>query len=126
MDNESYRKLCLKQQTELRKILRNPDQHVDAIQLFMCQHAMLHSAMMVQTEAWSFEDAVLDDMSEQQIRRIPQNCDHSVAWTIWHIARIEDIAMNMLVAGTPQIMIQDNWLRKMNMDTLAPATRWEK
>lgn len=117
MEFESYRKLCLKQQTDLRKIMGNPDQLEGAILLFMRQHAMLHSAKMAQTEPWSFEDAVLDDMAEKRIRRIPRNCDHSVAWTIWHIARIEDTAMNLLVAGTPQVLNQDNWLRQMNIET---------
>ena len=116
MDEVSYRKLCLKQQTELRKGLENPDQFMDAIQLFMRQHAMLHSAKMAQTELWSFEDAVLDDMTEQHIRRIPRNCEHSVAWIFWHIARIEDTAMNLLVASSPQILNQDNWLQQMNIE----------
>jgi hypothetical protein len=126
MDNESYRKLCLKQQTELRKIMGNPDQHEDAIHLFMCQHAMLHSAKIAHTEPWSFEDAVLNDMTEQQIRHIPQNCDHSVAWTIWHIARIEDTAMNLLAAGTPQVLDQDNWVRQMNVDTSSTGNAMEE
>lgn len=117
---ESYRKLCLSQQTELRRIMMSFNQHQAAIEMFLCQHAMLHSAKMAQTEPWSFEDEVLDDMTEEQIRRIPQNCDHSVAWNIWHIARIEDVAMNLLVAGGPQILHRDNWLERMkisNRDT---------
>lgn len=112
---ESYRKLCLKQQTELRRIMMSFSQHPKAIELFLSQHAILHSAKMAQTEPWSFEDEVLNDMVEEQIRRIPQNCDHSVAWNIWHIARIEDVAMNLLVAGSPQILYRDNWLERMKI-----------
>jgi hypothetical protein len=112
---ESYRKLCLKQQTDLRRIMMSFSQHQVAINLFLSQHAMLHSAKIAQTEPWSFEDEVLNDMVEEQIRRIPQNCDHSVAWNVWHIARIEDVAMNLLVAGNPQILNQDNWLKRMNI-----------
>jgi hypothetical protein len=70
---------------------------------------------MAQTEPWSFEDELLNDMTDEQIRRIPQNCDHSVAWNIWHIARIEDVAMNLLVAGSPQILHRDNWLERMKI-----------
>jgi hypothetical protein len=110
---ESFRKLCLKQQTELRRILTSFNQYDKGIQLFLSQHAMLHSAKMAQTEPWSFEDQVFSDMSEEQIRRIPRNCDHSVAWLIWHIARCEDITMNLLVAGSPQILHRDNWLKQM-------------
>jgi hypothetical protein len=115
---ESYRKLCLQRQTELRRIMARSERHDEAIQLFLSQHTMLHSAKMVAgmaarmagTEPWSFEDEVLDDMTEEQIRRIPRNCEHSVVWIIWHIARCEDITMNLLVAGNPQVLNRDGWL----------------
>jgi hypothetical protein len=111
---ESYRKLCLKRQTELRQIMAHPEQHDEAIEMFLSQHAMLHSAKMVaKTEPWSFEDEVLDNMAEEQIRRVPQGCEHSVAWIIWHIARCEDITMNLLVAGSPQVLNQDGWLERI-------------
>jgi hypothetical protein len=112
---ESYRKLLNKQQTELRRVLLSFSQHDKAIQLFMGQHAMLHSAEMAQSGSWSFEDEILDDMTEEQIRRIPQKYEHSIAWLIWHMARIEDVTMNMLVAGTAQILHRDNWLKKMKV-----------
>jgi hypothetical protein len=118
---ESYRKLCLQRQTELRRIMTRSERHDEAIQLFLSQHAMLHSARMAAempvrialTEPWSFEDEVLDDMTEEQIRRIPRNCEHSVAWIIWHIARCEDITMNLLVAGSSQVLNQDGWLDRI-------------
>jgi len=111
---EAHRKLWNKQQQEFRRILLNFDQHHKAIERFLSQHAMLHSAKMADTEIWSFEDEILDDMSEEQFRRIPRNCEHSVAWAIWHTARIEDVAMNLLVAGGPQIAHRDDWLTHMN------------
>jgi hypothetical protein len=108
-----YRKLCLKRQTELRQILTRSGQHDEAIQLFLSQHARLHSADVAGTEPWSFEDEVLDDMTEEQIRRIPRNCEHSVAWIIWHIARCEDITMNLLVTGSPQVLNQEGRLDRI-------------
>lgn len=116
MEAESYRKLCLKQQSELRKLMNDPNQHAEAMRLFFSQHAMLHSAIMAQTEPWSFEDEVLADLSEAEIRRVPKNQDHSIAWNIWHIARIEDVAMNLLVAGSPQVFIQDKWLERLQIN----------
>lgn len=111
---ESYRKLCLQQQTELRRIL-TPEQFEEVLPVLLSQHARLHSARMAQTETWSFEDWVMDDLEAEQARRIPPVSEHSVAWNIWHIARIEDIAMNILVGGSPQIFHQDNWLAKLNI-----------
>ncbi len=112
---ESYRQLCLSQQTELRRVLLRPDEYDQAIQLFLRQHAMLHSARMAQTELWSYEDALLDGMSEAHIRRIPDGREHSVAWLIWHMARCEDITMNLLIAGSPQILFGDDWLEQMGI-----------
>jgi hypothetical protein len=116
---ESYRKLCLKRQTELRQMMARLEQYDEAIQLFLTQHAMLHSAKvsaneLAKTETWSFEDAILDDMTEERIRRVPRNCEHSVAWIIWHIARCEDITMNLLVAGSPQVLNQGGWVDRIN------------
>lgn len=113
MKKIDYRKLCLKRQTELRRIMTRSEQHAEAIQLFLSQHAMLHSAKMARTEPWSFEDEVLDDMADEQIRRIPQNCEHSVAWLLWHIARCEDVTMSLLVANSPQVLSQDEWLERI-------------
>ena len=116
MEAESFRKLCLKQQTELRELLKDPNQHAEAMQLFFKQHAMLHSELMAGTETWSFEDEILNDLSQEEIRRIPRNHDHSIAWNIWHIVRIEDVAMNLLVAGSPQVFMQGKWQERMQID----------
>jgi phosphotransferase system IIB component len=113
---ESYQKFLNKQQTALRQVMMGFDQHEEAIDLFMRQHAMLHSAKVSGAGLWSFEDSILDDISEEEIRRIPQGEEHSVAWCVWHIARIEDVAMNLLVAGKPQVQNQDNWLTHMRID----------
>lgn len=112
---ESHRRALNKRQTELRHVMMSFDQHDRAIRLFLRQHAMLHSIKVAQSEAWSFEDEVLNDMTEEQIRRIPRNCEHSVAWCIWHIARIEDVTTNLLVAGSSQILHRSNWLERMKM-----------
>ena len=110
-----YRKFCLKQQTELRQLMESPDRFDEAIRLFFSQHAMLHSAKMSGTEPWSFEDALFDDMPEEQVRRIPPGGEHSAAWLLWHMARCEDITMNLLVAGMPQILLTDDWLDRMRI-----------
>jgi hypothetical protein len=93
----------------------SPNQHDKAVQLFLSQHAMLHSRKMAQTESWSFEDEVFQDMPEEHIRRIPPGSDHSIAWLIWHMARCEDVTMNLLVAGSPQILYRDGWLKQMKI-----------
>ena len=114
---ESYRKIWMKQQPDLRTLLSSASaaNFDKSIVLFLSQHAMLHSAKMGPTEPWSFADELLEDMNDGQIRRIPQNCEHSVAWLIWHSARCEDITMNMLIAGSAQTLFQGKWYEQMKV-----------
>lgn len=106
-----------KNQTRLRELLNSNHDHAEAIDVFFQHHAQLHSARVAQPE-WSFEDAILDDMTEAQMRAIPPKGEHSVVWLIWHMARIEDVTMNLLVARTPQIFNQGNWVEKLQTDLI--------
>jgi hypothetical protein len=115
---EKQRKRWNKRQGELRTQLESGDDHPEAIQLFLNQHAALHSANIDQKGSWSFEDELLNDLDEEVVRRIPLNCEHSIAWCIWHIARIEDVTMNMLVAGSAQRLGEDNWQDRMGISAI--------
>jgi len=110
---DEQRKAWNKRQTELRELLLSFEQPQKALEMFMKQHAMVHSAGMAKAGGPSFEDEVLDDMPVEQMRHIPKGSDHSVAWLIWHMARIEDVTMNLLVAGEPQIFNQDKWFERL-------------
>ena len=99
---KAQRKTWNQQQKTLRAALTRSDDHQKAIELFLSQHAMLHAAAMSQSGLWSFADEIWRDLSEEAARRIPPNGEHSIAWIIWHLARIEDVTMNLLVAGSPQ------------------------
>ncbi len=74
---------------------------------------MVHSAGMSRSGLYSFEDEVLQDISEGIIRRIPRNYNHSIAWIIWHLARIEDVTMNLLIADNQQVINMGDWLKQM-------------
>jgi hypothetical protein len=106
---------------KLHRALASNDHLEKAFELFLDQHAMVHSAEMAKTRLWSFEDEVVDGMDEDQIRCIPPKSEHSIAWILFHIARIEDITMHLLVAGTLQLFIQDNWANKLNVNIIHSA-----
>ncbi|MBI5031631.1 MAG: DinB family protein [Chloroflexi bacterium] len=112
---DANRKLWNKQQSFFRRTLLSFKQHDRAIESFLIQHAMLHSAKMARAGVWSFEDEILNGLTEEQMRRIPRNGSHSIAWALWHITRIEDVTMNLLVAGTPQIFNRGNWLKRLDI-----------
>lgn len=112
-DLESHRKTLNTQITHLRERLTRGE-NFDDIALFFRVHAQLHSASVSNSGEWSLEDALLDDLTESQFRRVPANEEHSIAWAVWHVTRIEDTTMNLLVAGTPEILDEGDWLRRMN------------
>jgi hypothetical protein len=109
------RKRWSQQQQALHRALSRPDHYQKAIELFLSQHAMLHSAKMARSRLWSFEDEVWQDTTDGMARCIPRGADHSIAWCIWHLARIEDVTMNLLVAGSPQLAHRDDWLKRMKI-----------
>ena len=92
-----------------------------AIELFLAQHAMIHSAKMAKSGLWSFEDEILNGLTDDQIRTMVG--EHSIAWILLHLARIEDTVMNMLVAGTEQLFTRDGWGKKMNVDIAHSANK---
>ena len=103
-------------QKELRRALEAGDRHEKAIELFLTQHAMLHTSDVSASSLPSFEDEVFEEITEETARRIPRNREHSIAWCIWHIARIEDVAMNMLVAGSEQIFTLGGWHDRLGVE----------
>jgi hypothetical protein len=114
---DSHRQQWNQGQQKLRRSL-SADDHQEAIALFLDQHAMVHARSMSGTRLWSFEDEVLNGIAREQFRCMPTGrptSGHSIAWILFHLARIEDITMNMLVAGTPQLFTQDRWMKNLNV-----------
>jgi hypothetical protein len=101
-------------QKELR-VLLDSDDHRAAVELFLQQHAAVHSAEMAGSRSWSFADEVWEGHTDESARRIPERAEHSLAWIIWHIARIEDVTMNVLAAGREQVLHRDNRLERLGI-----------
>jgi hypothetical protein len=103
------------QQQLFRQCLFAKDRYEEAIRLFLLQHAMLHSAAMSESGIWSFEDEVLAGLPDDQLRHQPAQGMNSIAWLLWHIARIEDVTMNLLVANRSQVLNEDHWLDRLHI-----------
>jgi hypothetical protein len=109
-------------QQKLKRALAAGDRET-AIDLFLSQHAMLHSGKMAKSGLWSFEDEVLGGLTDDQVRAIPPDGEHSIAWILFHLARIEDITMNMLVAGAGQLFTREGWAKKLKVDIIHSANK---
>jgi hypothetical protein len=103
-------------QQALQKALQRPAEHPELVEIFLAQHGMLHAAQVSapQPVEWSFDDELWAGLSEQRARQVFG--EHSIAWMMWHCARCEDITLNLLVAGTPQVLHNQGWQARMKID----------
>ena len=112
---DPHRKFWNEQQQTLRKALSRLADSPQAVALFMSQHAMIHAAGMSGSGLWSFEDEVWQGLTDEAARGIPPEFEHSIVWCFWHLTRCEDITMNLLVAGTPQLLLAEGWFERMGV-----------
>lgn len=114
---EANRQYWSDQQQHFRRLLLHSDRHTDAIDAFLEQHAMLHTASLVSGARWSFQDEISADLTDQQLRHIPSDRLHSIAWLLWHIARTEDVTINVLLANSEQLLFADPWFEYLAIPT---------
>lgn len=88
---------------------------MDPLHLFLDQHSIVHSADVGQTGEWSMYDSVLKGLTEEQMRLSPARGMNTIAWLVWHMARTEDVTMNLIVAGRAQVLATDDWSDRLNL-----------
>jgi hypothetical protein len=97
---------------ELGKIIRKIDRYDDSIKLFLDLHGKLHISEVSGGEL-NEADKLFNDITPHECRIMLTVKDETIAWALWHIARIEDLTMGMLVGRNGQLFDQ-NWKNKMN------------
>ncbi len=84
-----------------------PAQLATALELFLDQHAQLHSTN-------GLAQSTLAGLSDEQWRLKPGQGTNSVAWLLLHMARIEDVTFNLLVMERAQVF--DEWFEQLGFD----------
>jgi hypothetical protein len=75
---------------------------MDARDLFLQQHSAVHSAA-VGGNKMSMAERTFAGLSDAQMRVRPREDLNSLAWLMFHISRAEDVFVNTLLAGRPQV-----------------------
>ncbi len=85
---------------------------MDLVGFFLGLHATTHAGDVsggpAGPERW------LGGLSDDQLRLRPAAGVNSLAWLLWHMARTEDVAVNLVVAGRAQVF-DDDWARRMRV-----------
>jgi hypothetical protein len=78
---------------------------MDAIDFFLTRHAQIHRA---------FADETIGRLAEPRLRGRPVLGVNTIAWLLWHAARIEDVAVNRFVVDRPQVL-EAGWLERLGV-----------
>jgi hypothetical protein len=89
---------------------------MDARDLFLDQHAAVHSAAVAGNKL-SAAERTFAGLSDDQMRVRPREDLNSLAWLMWHIARAEDIFLNPVLTGHAQVF-DDGWTRRLGITRL--------
>ena len=60
-------------------------------------------------------EEVTDGLTEDQANYRPSPTANSIAWLIWHSARVQDIQLAP-IAGVEQVWIRDGWVNRFGLD----------
>lgn len=86
---------------------------MDARDLFLMQHGAVHSKA-VAGNAGSAAERTFGGVTDEQMKLRPRDDLNSLAWIMWHIARIEDLMLNPVLTGRDQVF-NDTWMKKLGI-----------
>jgi hypothetical protein len=82
---------------ELRKLIKPRKTFNSAIELALEIHAITHTSKVSSGGIPTFCDNLLDGLTNENYSAMPTEKDETIAWHLWHIARIEDLVGNLLI-----------------------------
>ena len=85
---------------------------MDTVSFFLIAHGGLHSAEVA--GGTPYADRVFAGLTDDQMRARPGKGLNSLVWLLWHMARTEDVAVNLVVAGRSQVL-DDAWVSRLNV-----------
>jgi hypothetical protein len=85
---------------------------MDTVEFFLVQHAQVHASEVGGSQ--SYFDRTLAKLTESEMRARPVKDVNSIVWLLWHMARTEDVAVNLVITAGRQVL-DDEWARRMKI-----------
>ena len=87
---------------------------MDARMMFLADHARVHSAAVADAGVLQLGDLPFTSLTDTQMRRrLPGHT--SLAWYLWHLARAEDVAVNAVLRGVPEVLDAEGWESRLGV-----------
>jgi hypothetical protein len=77
-------------------------------------HKELHTSGVNQLKDKNTIDALFEDLQQNEYAIMPTSKDETIAWAVWHLSRIEDLTMNILVNNSDQVF-NESWKKRMHI-----------
>jgi hypothetical protein len=89
--------------------------------LFLTLHAHVHASAISGEHGPSLEDGLCQGLTDEQLREKPDGAN-SIVWLLWHITRFEDVVINTVLRGVPEVLDRDGWQERLGVDTRLVGT----
>lgn len=99
-------------QKKLKESIKKQEELENARSIALTLQGLVHSCTVSGQVEPSPYDELLSGVSDKQYAIMPTAEDVTIAWDIWHITRIEDLTMNLLVDEGDQVLNQA-WLSRL-------------
>jgi len=98
----------------LESIIFIEQNFMDSKRLLIDLHAEVHSSSITSDCEETLDDYLWKDMDETCFRTLSNGERVTIAWSIYHISRIEDMTMNILVSNGNQVFLEEGWNERLN------------
>ena len=102
-------------QKQLRQNLQDEKSFNKAVKIMLTINSLVHPSYTSTSKTSSLEDDIWKYAEENDFREIPSKCLNSIAWHLWHSARIEDITTSYFITYKPQVYTIKNYYKKLNV-----------
>jgi hypothetical protein len=82
------------------------EEEMDFSQLFLQRHGVLYDFFLA---------AYWKTVPEEIMRKRPHQKVNSIAWILWHMARVEDAGLNLFVTEGSQVFDEGGWMKRLNL-----------
>lgn len=98
------------QAARLRRLLKAKKTFEPAMELALDLHAVTHTGVVSGSSSPTFCDHVLEGLADEDYSVMPTEKDETIAWHLWHIARIEDlVSEGGLLDRKGSVWLKDFW-----------------
>lgn len=77
---------------------------MDGLDFFLLRYEQLHRQVVSE---------LLEGLDERAVRGRPHPGVNTIAWLVWHMARIEDVGVNRFVVDRRQVLDDEGWVDRL-------------